>query len=1039
MGAQSGIAPADRPFASAAALEAALLPLGARWAHQHTSLQHGLCGTLRALSMRSESCGMLGATRWLALLSVAMRRHPTESRLQEHCCATLANVLAHFSSRIGGATSGGSGLGGGGAGDGGGGGGAGGAIGGGSGNGSGGASGSTTTTNADREDRYATSLVSSLRRFSLLELAARALRGCAPSHTELQGEAAALLRRAAKVPALIPAYLACGAPSLLAQLLGCAPPDEASSSASSAAAAGGGGGGGSRGGIGLNRTSRGSSAIGAPSSQLEDDEADASLLPTRHAASAVHALLTPQTNRLLIAQHASWPTAAATAAAIGASSPDAARWSLAPLPVPLPALYAAVGAARAWLAHASDVDACWALPVPLSQSSAAPGVASGSGGSGDGGGSGGDDSLPPEPELVALLRGRGVAGTSRWWTPPEQAGYFDPPTRGGGGSGAGSGGSGVGGGGGGSGGGGGNGGGGGDDDGRVPMGVQAQALALSVVENPVVEAYADYSAAATQSTVAFFGELGYASGRAASKAAAALGAPMRLPPSRASAEEAAAAKKEEEAKVGAALDGLLRQGSSDGVPASSSSLEAQAMPGGDSGGGGGGGVGGGGAVALLPENGATRVRRRPRGGSGGMADDHQPGVQAVTAASVVLLGGSQRGSGSSRGSASTVSTVNAAGTIGDAGYWLGGMADDLLSLVLLAVCADIESACAARAVCVRWRAMLRGSAEGGAGPLHRVRLSDYGAELRSGLLSLPRLARLPRGGLLSLSLCGFATDVGRGGGGGSSPLTDAMLRGALQACPHLTALDLSHSGGGWSPSNLARQLAKRCPALAELSLAGVLSVDDDTLGEMSAGCPALRLLCLNGCAQITDEGIAGVGHDEGAGGPEGVGGSVGGVGVGVASSACAGTLTQLHLFGCEKLTDAAVVALAAHCPRLEVLDVSGTAITDVALQALASSTATPAMASASSATTSSSSPPPLRVLGVGGCNVTDEGIASLAAGCAELRSLYAPNCLALTADAVAALRGGCVRLQCVVLAGCTAVPLAGCAPYRGVMPDGCVV
>ena len=334
---------------------------------------------------------------------------------------------------------------------------------------------------------------------------------------------------------------------------------------------------------------------------------------------------------------------------------------------------------------------------------------------------------------------------------------------------------------------------------------------------------------------------------------------------------------------------------------------------------------------------------------------------------------------------------------------LGGVAADVLRLVLSHVCADLRSACAAMATCSRWRQLLRGGGDGGGGDgdgggggggglsaLHRLSLVEHGGELRSGALSLPRLLRLPHRGPRLLSLSQL------------DALTDAALREALPACPHLAALDVSHcSALGHAAVSL---IAAHCTRLVELNLAAVGAVDDVALDFLAARCPGLRLLCLNGCAAVRDEGLRAL------------------------ATGCS-ELRALHLFGCTRVTEAGVAAVARGCAHLASIDLGATAAANEAsLGALAQHRAAS-----------------LRMVGLCAADVGDEALAAFVGACAQLHALFAPNCAWLTAASVGALQRSCPALRAAVFAGCPAVPLQALgahtwpAGFQGIAPDGRVV
>ena len=91
----------------------------------------------------------------------------------------------------------------------------------------------------------------------------------------------------------------------------------------------------------------------------------------------------------------------------------------------------------------------------------------------------------------------------------------------------------------------------------------------------------------------------------------------------------------------------------------------------------------------------------------------------------------------------------------------------------------------------------------------------------------------------------------------------------------------------------------------------------------------------------------------------------------------------LNLSGCrEYVNDGVMRSVAAHCPEIQVLDVSE-------------------------------------------CDVTDAGIAAIVSGCAVLDGLHVSNCAGITDEAIKAISHRGTRLSTFECAGCTRVTDAG--------------
>jgi len=57
---------------------------------------------------------------------------------------------------------------------------------------------------------------------------------------------------------------------------------------------------------------------------------------------------------------------------------------------------------------------------------------------------------------------------------------------------------------------------------------------------------------------------------------------------------------------------------------------------------------------------------------------------------------------------------------------------------------------------------------------------------------------------------------------------------------------------------MVRAVARACPDLIHVNLAGMATLSDFGLGELLAGCPLLQVLHVSQCRNITDHGLAGL-------------------------------------------------------------------------------------------------------------------------------------------------------------------------------------
>ena len=224
-------------------------------------------------------------------------------------------------------------------------------------------------------------------------------------------------------------------------------------------------------------------------------------------------------------------------------------------------------------------------------------------------------------------------------------------------------------------------------------------------------------------------------------------------------------------------------------------------------------------------------------------------------------------------------------------------------------------------------------------------------------------------------------------------LPPSLLHLNLNACQ-----DLSHEALSRTLSNL--------PHLTELQLYWNLHVVDDTLAGFAAdGRPDMEKLNISGCNRVTDAGLLAVV----ASCPnlrdldltrlrqvsdDGLSGTV----------LALPQLERLNLYACPQLSNRSYAFFSA-LQKLKFLDLCGAEnLSDRSLYAIAECKL-------------------LEYLNITWCiAVTDEGVVNLARGCKLLTLLSVHGNLNITRLSLAALAESCCRLQTLDLQGCAAIP-----------------
>eukprot|EP00899_Mesostigma_viride_P019793 jgi/Mesvir1/27815/Mv07495-RA.1 len=207
-------------------------------------------------------------------------------------------------------------------------------------------------------------------------------------------------------------------------------------------------------------------------------------------------------------------------------------------------------------------------------------------------------------------------------------------------------------------------------------------------------------------------------------------------------------------------------------------------------------------------------------------------------------------------------------------------------------------------------------------------------------------------------------------------VTDASIEAVARGCPYLEYLDVAGSRGVTDRSITA--VARECPRLRHLSVSHCLYVTDEGVTALAQGCPQLELLDVRRCIGVTDASIRAVGKN------------------------CRG-LRQLSVGECKGVTDASVELVARNCPDLVHLDAAFCpGVTDYSVLVLARMCGPRWLEQVdlcrcevtdNSMAWLAAYCPRLRHLDVSGCErVTVDGIRIVGGHCASLRYLFAGGC-----------------------------------------------
>lgn len=145
----------------------------------------------------------------------------------------------------------------------------------------------------------------------------------------------------------------------------------------------------------------------------------------------------------------------------------------------------------------------------------------------------------------------------------------------------------------------------------------------------------------------------------------------------------------------------------------------------------------------------------------------------------------------------------------------------------------------------------------------------------------------------------------------------------IRKCPNLKKLDLNSAKESRTDVSSAgiQNLVSLCPHLQTIYLRRCLNLTDDAVISMSQHCKQLRLLNIGGCHLITDKSLHALGQNsqflksvnfsKTKVTTDGV--------ISLVMGNCAKTLKEIHMDGCNEITDEAVEAALQFCPNLSIL------------------------------------------------------------------------------------------------------------------------
>ncbi|ORY08625.1 RNI-like protein [Neocallimastix californiae] len=228
----------------------------------------------------------------------------------------------------------------------------------------------------------------------------------------------------------------------------------------------------------------------------------------------------------------------------------------------------------------------------------------------------------------------------------------------------------------------------------------------------------------------------------------------------------------------------------------------------------------------------------------------------------------------------------------------------------------------------------------------------------------------------------------------SRSVTDACIKELIRNNPFLNVLDLENID---QLSDEAFIGLSEHYQLQVLSLGNCTKITDKTLFNLSSS-PDILYLSVDNCWRVNDEGIKRFAETH-------------------------SLVKVFRAYGCANLTDTSVSELGKYCKNLEVIDIGGTLITDVAIISLAEGC------------------PNLVMLQIDeNGDLTNKSIAVIGASCKKLESIYLPD--QITDDGVIPIAQNCKELQeitldCLSITDYTLEALAQCSELECISIRGC--
>jgi len=235
----------------------------------------------------------------------------------------------------------------------------------------------------------------------------------------------------------------------------------------------------------------------------------------------------------------------------------------------------------------------------------------------------------------------------------------------------------------------------------------------------------------------------------------------------------------------------------------------------------------------------------------------------------------------------------------------------------------------------------------------------------------------------------------------SKSVTDACIKELIKNNTFLNVLDLE---------NIEQLTDDAFIGLSEhyqlqvLSLGNCSRITDKTLFNLSSS-PDILYLSVDNCWRVTDEGLKRFAETH-------------------------SLLKVFRAYGCANLTDASVSELGKYCKNLEVLDIGGTLITDIAIMSIAE--CCPKLVMLQIDENGDLTNKSIAIVGTS-CKklesiylpdqITDDGVIPIAKNCKELQEITL-DCLSITDNTLIAL-AECEELECISIRGCTDITEKG--------------